>query len=181
MHPVRYVLGGGLAVLVCALAACQPKGQEINFGYTIEEEPGRPVSRISMGDPVQGQQIVSGLYGVEGNAWRWTGKQFTVRLRRTPVMAAQGARLTATLSVIEGNLKQLGSQTLACRIGSAELPSQTYAKPGEQTYSADVPATALATELVEVTCTLDKATAPSATEERPLGVVLSSIGLESRQ
>src|ERR1039457_4839403 len=38
-------------------------------------------STIHMGDPQTAPQLVSGFYGIEQNAWRWTGRRFSLVLR----------------------------------------------------------------------------------------------------
>ena len=50
-------------------------------------------SVLNMGDPKVEPQLVTGFYGVEAGAWRWTAKQFTVALRPPFGAAQKGAKL----------------------------------------------------------------------------------------
>ena len=53
------------------------------------------------------RQLVSGFYGIETGAWRWTGKQFAVALG-TPAGAAQkGAVLELKLTVPPVTIEKL--------------------------------------------------------------------------
>ena len=57
---------------------------------------------------------------------------------------------------------------------------QSYNQPGEYTYTRDVPAAALATEVVPVDFQLDKSLPPSPSDQRELGVIVSAVGFEAR-
>jgi hypothetical protein len=57
------------------------------------QEAPHMASTIHMGDPQTAAQLVSGFYGIEQNAWRWTGRRFSVALR--PPVGAAGGRIRA--------------------------------------------------------------------------------------
>ena len=56
----------------------------------------------------------------------------------------------------------------------------TYTTAGDHTYSKDVPASALNTDAVTVDFALDKFLPPGTVDQRELGIVVTSIGFESK-
>ena len=63
--------------------------------------------------------------------------------------------------------------------GSALAP-ETYSKEGEFTYSREVAPNLLTGDAARVDFTLDKALAPSEADQRELGIVVNSVGLEPK-
>jgi hypothetical protein len=77
---------------------------------------------------------------VEENAWRWTAKDFAVDLS-PPLHADQkGAQLVVKLVVPDAVIQKLPSVQLSASIQGYKLEPQTYTKPGQYTYTRDVPA-----------------------------------------
>ncbi len=147
---------------------------------TTEEEAPRMASMIHMSDPKTASQLVSGFYDVEQNAWRWAQRRFSVVLR-TPIGAAQkGATLNLKFTIPDVIIAKLGSVTVAATVNGSALPPEKYDKPGEFSYSRDVPSNLLTGESARVDFTLDKAMAPSDSDQRELGVVVLSVGLEMK-
>jgi hypothetical protein len=150
----------------------------------VQNDEGEPagkapiVSTLKMSDPSAKEQLTKGFYGLEANAWRWTAGNFSVTLK-TPLGAAQkGATLTLDLTVSDAALKQLHFQTLAASVGATALKSEKYVDAGSHTFTADIPAAALTGDTVTVDFSLDNAL-PPAVDKRELGVIVSSIGIES--
>src|ERR1700677_4426439 len=56
-------------------------------------------SSIYAGDPNVASHFASGFYGVEENAWRWTGKDFAVDLSPPLHSDQKGAQLVMKLAV----------------------------------------------------------------------------------
>jgi hypothetical protein len=140
------------------------------------EAPGM-ASTVHMGDPRTGNQLVSGFYGIEQNAWRWTGRRFSVVLRPPSGAAQKGATLRLRLTVPPVIVEKLKTISLSATIGGSTLPPETYTQAGDYTYTRDVAPALLGGESVRVDFQLDKSVPPSGTDLRDLGVVALSAGL----
>ena len=113
-------------------------------------------------------------------SWRWTAGSFEVSLR-PPIAAAQkGAILSFAFSIPEVVMQKVGPVTLTASIGSTKLAPAKYTAPGAYTYNAEVPAALLGTPTVNIGFVLDKFLAPGAVDQRELGLVATSVGLESK-
>jgi len=141
---------------------------------------GTPGSLVDMSDPRSSSQLLNGFYGIENQSWRWTAGKFSVMLRPPRTAALRGAVLVLHFATPEVVLTRLQSQTLTASIGGRALGSQTYTKPGEQTWSRDVAGDLLKGEMIKVDFALDKTLPPSASDNRELGVVVSSVGFEAK-
>lgn len=166
-----------LAAFLLALPAC--KQRTTRTVQPIEEKP-RLSSTIHMGDPAFAGQLVNGFYGIEAKAWRWTGRQFSVELRRPASAVQKGGSLELHLTVPGSNFERLGSQSLSASIGGVEIPPETFSNPGDYVYRRYVPANLLMRDTVRIDFQLDKAVPPGAVDQRELGIVVQSISLESR-
>jgi hypothetical protein len=162
--------------LVFAPLACR-RSRNVKVQATEEEAP-RLASIIHMSDPKIASQLVSGFYDVEQNAWRWAQKRFSVVLRPPLGSAQRGAALNLKFTVPDVTINRLQNLTLSAAVNGSPLAPETYGKPGEYRYSRDLPPNLLTGEAVRVDFTLDKAMAPSAADQRELGVVVLSVGLE---
>ena len=170
-----------VAALCCLLIAAAPacKRRKVRTAATDEETP-RMASVLNLGDPKVEPQLVTGFYGVESGAWRWSAKQFTVSLRPPLGAAANGAKLTVKITVPQVVIDKNKNVTLSATIGNAALAPETYTTAGDYFYTRDVPASALAGESVRADFVLDKAMAPSGADIRELGIIVFSIGLEGK-
>ena len=171
------------SVLVCALLAvagtgCK-KAKKTHVEATDEAGPTL-ASVVNMADTRASVQLLKGFHDVEGNAWRWTMGKFTVTLR-PPLNASQkGATLVVKMNIPEAIMGKVKSTTLTANVNGVPIPGETYTKAGEYAYSKDVPASALGADAVTVEFALDKFLPPGASDQRELGVVVSSIGLEAK-
>jgi hypothetical protein len=136
-------------------------------------------STVYTGDPSAAPQLVAGFFRIEDYSWRWTTQQFSVILPSSGGMGS-GATLTVELSVPDVQIAHLGKMTLAASIGHEALSPETYTKPGRYTYKREVPASLLTNQEVRVDFHLDKAMEPAGQDQRRLGVIVSSIGLDPR-
>jgi hypothetical protein len=162
-------------LLAALLTACSRKSSEVPAAPP-PEQPASAGSVLEMADPQAVPQLVKGFHGVEQGRWRWTEKQFSVTLR--PPAPGKPATLQLKLALPDVLIKRLQSVTLSATVNGVALPSETYTEAGAHAYTQSVPANALTGESVRVDFSLDKALAPSDSDRRELGVVVSSVGLE---
>ena len=149
-------------------AVVQPAGQEAP----------RTASTIHMGDPQMAPQLIGGFYGIEQNAWRWTGRRFSLALRPPFGAAQKGATLQLRLTVPPVIVEKLKTVSLSATINGSALPPETYTQAGDYTYTREVAPALLAGESVRVDFQLDKSMPPSGADQRDLGLVVLSAGLE---
>ena len=135
-------------------------------------------STIHMGDPQTENQLISGFYGIEQSAWRWTGRRFSVMLHTPSGASQKGGTLQLRLTVPPVVVEKLTAISLSASIGGGALPPETYTQAGDYTYTRDVAPTALAGESVRVDFELDKSIPPSGADLRELGLVVLSAGVE---
>lgn len=88
-------------------------------------------------------QLLDGFYGVEAGAWRWTAKQFSVRLKTPDGAAQKGATLRFLLTVPPVVIEQSNAITLSGTVEGETLAPETYTAAGQYTYRRDIPASAL--------------------------------------
>jgi hypothetical protein len=143
-------------------------------------EAPRMASTIHMGDPKTETQLISGFYGIEQNAWRWTGRRFSVVLAAPFGAAQKGGTLQLRLTVPPAIVEKLKTISLSATIGGSTLASETYSLSGNYTYTREVAPALLAGESVRVDFQLDKSMPPSGADLRDLGVVVLSAGLEPK-
>jgi hypothetical protein len=170
------------ATMVLALSlnlACSGK-----HSTTIQNDEGEPnvtnsvVSVVKMNDASSKGQLARGFYAIEGNAWRWTSGSFSVVLKTPPGAAQKGATLTMALTVSDVILKQVHFQTLTASVGTTKLNTEKYVDAGTHTFTATIPASLLTGDTVTVDFSLDN-TLPPGVDRRELGVIVSSVGIES--
>jgi hypothetical protein len=133
-----------------------------------------------MSDISAANQLTAGFYGLEENRWRWTAQTFSVLLETPPGADEKGGRLQVQLYVPDNQLRDLGPMKLMVDVDGHGLPPGTFAQEGIATYSRDVPAAALQSNLVQVTFTFDKAARPGNGDSRILGAVVSRVALASK-
>jgi hypothetical protein len=166
-----------LMALLLAPVACKKK--KVRVGATDEETP-RMQSVLMMGDPKIEPQLITGFHGVEASAWRWTTRQFTVALRPPFGSAQKGAKLTVKLTIPPVVIEKLKNVSLSATAGGSALPPETYTTPGDYFYVREIPASLLTGDVLRVDFQLDKSMAPSGADIRELGIIVLSIGLESK-
>jgi hypothetical protein len=167
-----------VAVLALAPLGCK-QARKVQVQQTVEEAP-RVASVIHMGDAKAETQLVSGFYGIEGNAWRWAARQFTVILRPPFGASQRGGTLQLNLTIPQVVIDKLKTLSLTAAIDGSPLAPETYTQPGPYTYKRDVPGNLLTADSVKVDFQLDKAIPPSGQDQRELGVVVNSVSLEAK-
>ena len=120
---------------------------------------------LPMNAPEAPAQIVSGLYDVEGGAWRWMSASAVVLLKSP----AQPLPIEAVFTIPDPAPARHVELLLDGRV----VASETYSGPGA--YTLKSPPQSPAGETATVTLTLDR-TFSVPGDRRELGVVVSSIG-----
>lgn len=178
------ILTFGLAL---AGAGCQAKHSSVTSGnegdtntpLTVSQGAPSRAALVRMNNPQTASQLLSGFYAIENNAWRWTAGKFSVLLYPPPDAAQRGATLTLKFTVPDVAIQKLGNVMLSASIDGMALPSATYSKAGADTYTADVPASMLATQPVKVDFALDKSFHTDG-DARELGIIAASVGLAEK-
>jgi hypothetical protein len=171
-------VGSGAAVLLLTLA-----GVACGKHSTIQsEQPAAELgSVVRMNDEKASAQLLSGFYGIENNAWRWTAGKFSARLRPPPGAAQNGAVLQLAFTLPEGAIRKLNAVTLMPSIKGTALQPARYNTAGSFVFSAEVPASMLTGESIKVDFALDKTIPPGdGGDKRELGLIASSVGLVNK-
>ncbi len=178
---MRRLRAWGLSLLlitgVLLAPGCKKKRQHT---FLKSADDGMLASMVQVADPRAAVQLVKGFYQVEGNAWRWTASHFTVALRPPRNAAQNGARLVLKFVIPDVVLQKLHSIKVSAKVNGLDLPPQEYTQAGEQTYSHDVAASALTSDVVNADFALDKFLPPSPPDKRELGVIASAVGFEAK-
>ena len=170
-------LAGALAAALW-LAAC--KGRERVPAAQTEEEQGELAGVVHMADERAASQLLSGFHTLEQNSWRWTAGRFAVLVRTQGGAAEKGANLRLKFFIPDAVLAKLKVMALSATVNGMPLAPESYTQPGDFTYAREVPPAALRAETAKVEFALDKFLPPSEADQRELGVVVTSVGLEPR-
>ena len=166
-----------MAILFLLSAGCKHK-REWPTPEPIRDED-MLASAIVPSEARSANQLVKGFYEPDDD-WCWTAKDFAVKLAPPANAGERGARLELELAVPDALIQRLNSTTLSAAVDGFMLQPETYRRPGEYTYSRDIPRDRLASPSVLVEAHLDKSLAPSPAESRALGIVVRSIGLTAK-
>jgi len=171
-----------LAFVLLVSGACRGKHSRTTVQNEEAPEGGpRIASTFKVGDPAATAQLLRGFYGLEGDgAWRWTAGSFAVLLRPPLTAAQHGATVALSFSVPDVVIQKLGPVTLTASAGGTKLGSAKYTKPGAATFSAEVPPELLTKETITIDFALDKSLPAGSIDQRELGVVATSVSLESK-
>jgi hypothetical protein len=170
----RLWCAAGLLALGGAAAGCQSEAPV----RPASDQSARLASTVYTGDPNAEPQLLSGFYRVEEYSWRWTAQRFSVVLRPPEGATGEAATLVVRLGIPQGVIEKLHSISLSSSIGGSSLAPETYIRPGDQSYIRAVAPKLLTSEEVRIDFQLDKVLPPVGQDERQLGIVVTSIGLE---
>ena len=138
-------------------------------------------STVNVADPLEASQLLSGFYDVDFTDWRWATKRFSVRLRPPGKAGRLGARLMLRFRIPEMIIQSLKMMTVSATVNGFALEPRRYTQAGDYVYSGDVPAASLNAPQAIVDLAVDKSITPSDRETRELSVVVSQVGLETKQ
>ena len=136
---------------------------QVRAEIMIERKP--TVSDLPMNVPEAEQQIVSGVFALENNEWRWMSKSATLLLKPP----AAPAPLSATFYIPEN----ASAREVTLEMNGVTVASQRYDAPGKYTLSSG-PLTPNG-DTVQVTLQVDKSFSPQG-DARELGMVLMRVG-----
>jgi hypothetical protein len=139
-----------------------------------------PVSVLNMADKSATDQLITGFYPVENDSFRWVSRQFSVAVRPPAGADQRGATLQVTLYLPEKHIQELGPITLNADAGGYVLEPETFSAAGTFTYSRDIPASELDTNIFPIHFCLNKWKSGSRSDPRELGVVVTGIALRAR-
>lgn len=164
-----------------APAGCKRhRNQESTPASAADSAGATAASVISTADPRATAQLVRGFYPVEGESWRWTGKDFAVSLGPPRGAAQKGAQLSLQFAIPDDAVRKRPSVTLSVTVGGVKLAPETYTQGGDLSYTRDVPADRLTGDTVLFEFSLDKALPPNPPDVRELGIIVSQIGLQTK-
>jgi 4-amino-4-deoxy-L-arabinose transferase-like glycosyltransferase len=134
------------------------------------------VDRIEMGTPSFGKYL-GGFYPPEEGGFRWTRREFSVRLI-APDLAATGGWLLVRLYIPDDEIQKLGSVTLAGRLGAHDLKPESWTEPGQHVYRRHLEPGWIGTDVTQFDFELQKSMPPQGHDGRELGVVVNRISLD---
>lgn len=123
--------------------------------------------RSRLSDPWLEVELEGGWHEMEKGMWRWTEREFAIRLPRP---APEEATLRFQFVVPDHLIRVAGSIRLRAAVGGIDLPRCEYTHAGEHIYAQQVPHHALAGDSVLVRFELDKVYGPTEADKRELGV-----------
>jgi SAM-dependent methyltransferase len=119
-------------------------------------------------DRLANLELLSGWHESEETGWRWTGREFAVRVR-----AGVGRRvLTMKLYVAGESVRRLGAITLHATANGVALLPAVYDTAGMESYRRELD---VESGELELRFRLDKALAPDESDDRERGIVVVSI------
>jgi hypothetical protein len=169
----RLVAAFALLALVGASEGCRRK-------KNVKAREDGLASVVNVADPADSAQLVRGFSNVEADAWRWSTSKFSVVLRPPAGAAQDGAKLQLVFTLHDAVVNKLGPVTVNATVNGTPVGAETFSAVGDYTYSREVPASALGSDVVTVEFTTDKSLAPTEQDKRELALIVKSIGLVSK-
>jgi hypothetical protein len=142
-------------------------------------EVREPVSKIDISEVRTADQLLSGFYQLEDGAWRWTARAFSAALKPPDGAEQRGATLELQFFIPDSQIESLGPMTLSANTDGHVLDPETFSKGGTYVYSRKIPSEALATSLLPVRFSFDKAKEPFIGDGRELAAIVSRIELHT--
>ena len=137
-------------------------------------------SVVNVADPADSAQLVRGFSNVEADAWRWSTSKFSVVLRPPAGAAQDGAKLQLVFTLHDAVVNKLGPVTVNATVNGTAVGPETFSAVGDYTYSHEVQASALGSDVLTEEFTTDKALAPTEQDKRELALIVKTIGLVAK-
>jgi hypothetical protein len=138
-----------------------------------------PVSRLDITDVATSNQLLSGFWWIESDSWRWTAREFSAALQPPEGAEQRGATLNLRLYIPDDQVASLGPMTLAATIEGQDLQPETYSRGGTFVYSREIPKALMATSILPVRFSFDKALPAFKGDGRELGAIVTGIELQT--
>ena len=141
--------------------------------------PPGMATMLNVADPRAPGQLLSGFYPLNADR-RWTERRFSARLKPPRNGDRNGAVLVLFFGIPEQSIAQLHSIEVSADVDGVVLAPERYTKPGDFTYSRDVPASVLNKDAVVASFALDKAVSTGGPHPQELGLNVSTVGFEAK-
>ncbi len=138
----------------------------VRAGQIVERKP--ELSFLPMNDPAAESQIISGVYQLESNSWRWAGRNAVILLKTPP----HPALLQATFRIVDS----APGRRIRLLLDGALLADQTYTAGGLYTLRSPQSVSSPHSSAT-ATISIDRTFQPSG-DNRDLGFILVSAGFE---
>ncbi|HLX46460.1 MAG TPA: hypothetical protein VKR43_23595 [Bryobacteraceae bacterium] len=114
-------------------------------------------------------ELVSGFHEIERGGWRWTRREFSIRVTPAP------RRMTMRVFLPPELLAQLGPLQMEIRAGNSVLPPAVFDQSGNQSLARSLPDCG---NPETIAFQLDRALAPDAQDPRERGIIVADFALE---
>lgn len=149
---------------LCAFGVSSAPADEVRLSTVAEREP--QLSFLPMNAPEADWQILSGVYALENNSWRWAGPRATVLLKAP----ARPTPLAVTFRLLD----QTPARRITLAVNGVPVAEQTYSAPGLYTLRAEKPVLP-PSGTVTVTLWADRSFQPPG-DNRELALIVTAIG-----
>ena len=137
-----------------------------------------PVSSLDVANASTANQLLSGFWWLESGAWRWTAREFSVALQPPDNAERSGATLLLHLYIPDSQIESLGPMTLVAMVDGRSLSPETFSKGGTYLYTREIPKELMATSILPVKFSFDKALMPEGADGRELAAIVTGIELQ---
>lgn len=138
-----------------------------------------PVSRLDLANEATSNQLLSGFWWLESGSWRWTAREFSAALKPPEDAEKKGSTLYLHLYIPVTQIQLLGAMTLTAKTDHYLLKPETFSQGGTYVYTCEIPKELLATSILPVKFSFDKALPPDKGDGRELAAIVSGIELET--
>lgn len=152
-------------------------GEYLSLGDTVHSDPVRPdrderafCLLRSRHNRLTNLELLEGWHESEETGWRWTKREFAVRIR------GNGTALTMKMFIPAESLERLGPLTLTASAGGRDLEPAVYATPGLNALVRHLDAPDGADLLLRFR--LSGALPPDRDDDRERGIIVGSIAVE---
>lgn len=139
----------------------------------------QPVSKLDPADQATADQLLHGFWWVESDSWRWTSREFSAALQPPERAEVNGATLYLHLFLPESEIKLLGPMTLTATVEGQSLPPETFSKGGPYVFTRAIPKELMATSILPIKFSFDKALSPEKADGRELAAIVNGIELQA--
>ena len=114
-------------------------------------------------------ELLSGFHEIERGGWRWTRREFAIRVSPPP------SRMTMSVFLPPELLTTLGPLQMQMRAGTTALPPAVFDQPGAQSITRSLPPSEIP---ATVAFELDRALEPDPGDPRQRGIIVADFAFE---